>query len=233
MLDGVRGHGRRGQLPAGQVESLRVDPVAASHGAAPRGNRRTPRIPGDKRSKRINLLLKLRAPDGRERRCCSPASQVGRLGRRRLADRGAERVDPRRARRRATARWSPAGPRRSSADACGISRQQAPLRVLSPGQARDLARRPRVRISRDRHHLPRPDRSPSPTPARPPPNRSPRRSPAPTRASSRSPADGCDGQALAAGESCEVNACVHPPQPVEVGAGLRASTSAVRARPRR
>ena len=63
--------------PAGQVESLRVDPAAASHGAAVTATVEVSN-PGDRRSKPMNLLLKLRAPDG-ESGLLLTSQRVGKL----------------------------------------------------------------------------------------------------------------------------------------------------------
>jgi hypothetical protein len=207
--------------PAGQVESLRVDPAAASHGTAIQGTVEVTN-PGDKRSKKINLLLKLRAPDG-ESGLLLTSRGVGKLaaGDSRTVELTATIPD-----------GAPSGDstlvacraKKGSDDACGVSRQETPLRVLTPA---------RLVISPGAHAFEsHATGTTSPTRTFTVTNAGETASqPIATSITGADPnqftksADGCDGGTLAAGESCEVNAAFTPATTGDKSGGLRASTS--------
>jgi hypothetical protein len=203
------------------VQSLSVDPAAAAHGAAVTATVELTN-PGDKRSKKINLLLKLRAPDG-ESGLLLTSQRVGKLkaGQSRTVELAAFIPD-----------GAPSGDstlvacraKKDSADACGVSRQETPLRVLTPAN---------LRISPGAHAFEsHATGTTSPTRTLTVTNLGETAStPIATSITGADPgqftksADGCDGQALAAGESCEVNAAFTPTATGSKSGGLRASTS--------
>ena len=207
--------------PAGQVESLRVDPAAASHGAAVQATVEVTN-PGDKRSKQMNLLLKLRAPDG-ESGLLLTSQRVGKLkaGQSRTVELAAFVPD-----------GAPSGDstlvacraKKGSADACGVSRQQTPLRVLTPAN---------LRISPGAHTFEsHATGTTSPTRTFTVTNTGETASqPIATSFTGADPSqfaksdDGCDGRALAPAESCEVNAAFSPTSTGAKSGGLRASTA--------
>jgi hypothetical protein len=207
--------------PAGQVESLRVDPAAASHGAAVEATVGFAN-PGDKRSKKADLLLKLRAPDG-ESGLLLTSKPIGKLkaGETRTVALTATIPDD-----------APSGDstlvacraKKGSADACGVSRQTAPLRVLTPAT---------LRISPGAHAFEsHATGTTSPTRTFTVTNNGETASePIATSITGANPdqftksADGCEGRALAGGESCELNAAFSPTETGAKSAGLRASAS--------
>ena len=114
--------------PAGQVRSVSVDPATVVHAGEVRATVEVTNR-GERRSKALNLLLKLRAPDGNSGLMLT-SRRVGRLAPR--ASRTVE-LTP------AIPADAPSGDstlvacraKKGSGDACGVSRQTTPLRVLT------------------------------------------------------------------------------------------------------
>jgi hypothetical protein len=114
--------------PAGQVRSVSVDPGTVVHAGDVRSSVEVTN-PGERRSQALTVLLKLRAPDG-DSGVLLTSLRVGSL-----APHASRTLDL----TTAIPPGAPAGDstvvacraKRGSGDACGISRQQAPLRVLT------------------------------------------------------------------------------------------------------
>ena len=155
----------------------------------------------------MNLLLKLRAPDG-ESGLLLTSQRVGKLkaGQSRTVELAA--VD---SRRRPIRRQHPGRLSRQAGQRRRL-RRLAPDDAASrphPGRSADLARRPHVRISRDRDDLPHPDvhgHQPGETSSQPIATSITGADPGQFTKS----ADSCDGQALAPGESCDGRRRVRP-----------------------
>ncbi len=117
--------------PAGQVRSVSVDPATVVHAGEVRATVEVTNR-GERRSKALNLLLKLRAPDGNSGLMLT-SRRVGRLAPR--ASRTVE-LTP------AIPADAPSGDstlvacraKKGSGNACGVSRQTTPLRVLTAAQ---------------------------------------------------------------------------------------------------
>ena len=207
--------------PAGKVASVSAAPASASHGEVVAvqvrlENRR------DVRSDARTLLIKLRAPDG----------SYGLLLER-------EEISPIRPRASRTADIpvtipadAPSGDatliacraKQTAPDSCGISRQSAELRVLTPA---------RFTISPGAHTFEsRATGTSSPSRTFTVTNQGETASqPIATSITGADASqftksdDGCEGRALAAGESCELNAAFTPTTTGNKSAGLRASTA--------
>ena len=210
--------------PAGQVRSVSVDPATVVHAGEVRATVEVTNR-GERRSKALNLLLKLRAPDGNSGLMLT-SRRVGRLAPR--ASRTVE-LTP------AIPADAPSGDstlvacraKKGSGDACGVSRQTTPLRVLTAAQLDDLARRQHgfgTHATGDdigdadvhgHQHGRVPERV-----------RYPPRSPAPSPAQFAKSADNCDGQALApACASCTLDAAFAPTSAGAKSAGLEATAT--------
>jgi hypothetical protein len=207
--------------PAGQVDSVSVDPIAVAHGAAVNADVEVSN-PGERRSKPMNLLLKLRAPDG-ESGLLLTSQRVGKLkaGQSRTVELAAFIPD-----------GAPSGDstlvacraKKDSGDACGVSRQQTPLRVLTPAS---------LRISPGAHAF-ESHATGTTSPTRTFTVTNTGESASGSIATSFTGADpgqftksddGCDGRALEPGESCELNAAFTPTTTGAKSGGLRAATA--------
>ena len=220
-LFGASGAAARPAAPAGKVTSLSVTPPSAARGEVVAAQV-TLENPRDVRSGARTLLIKLRAPDASyglllEREKIPPM----RPGASRLVDlqvtipMDAPSGDGKLIACRA---------KQAAPDSCGISRQAADLRVLTPA---------RFVISPGAHAFEsHATGTTSPTRTFTVTNTGETASqPIAMSITGADPSqftksdDGCDGRALAAGESCEVNAAFTPTTTGAKSGGLRASTA--------
>ena len=207
--------------PAGQVESVSVDPANAAHGAEVRARVEVSN-PRDRRSKAMRLVLKLRAPDGESGRLLT-SQVVGKLkaGESHGVELTASIPD-----------GAPSGDstivacraKRGSDDACGVSRRTTPLHVLTPAV---------LRISPGAHTFEsHAVGSTSPARTLTVTNLGETAStPIATSITGADPdqftksADNCDGRTLPAGETCTVDAAFAPTSTGAKSGGLRAAAT--------